>query len=126
MAEEESGAEWEKWVPVADDLVRQTYYRILGAVSFHGPISETIEAIKYLMETKRGGTLEIVKSGGLFQIWSWDGVEAYPRVKMDLWVIGSKYSNNTAYLRKRWWKLYLIEAMAKTLFKQSIAREENG
>lgn len=117
MVEEESLVEWEKWVPAADDLVRQAYYRILGAISFHGPISETIEAIKYLVETKRGGTLELVKSQGSIQIWSWDGVEAYPGVKIDLWVIGSKHSNNTSYLRKRWWKLYLIESMAKILFK---------
>ncbi len=112
----ELSEEASRWIPPADHLLGQVFYRILGAISFHAPIDEAIEAIKYLAETKRGGTLEFVKSKGFFQIWSWNGVEAYPGVKMDLWVFGSKYSNNVAYLRKRWWKLYLIDVAAKILF----------
>jgi len=113
---EEPLEDWKKWISPADDLVGQAYYRILGAISFHAPIAEALPAIEYLAETKRGGIIESVKDYGFFRIWSWNQVEAYPGIKMDLWVIGSPYSNNTAYLRKRWWKLYLVEAVAKTMF----------
>ena len=117
--------EWEKWVAPADDLIRQCYYRIVGAISFHAPIEESIKAVEYLAETKRGGTitywgrtfspLKPIKLGKLFRVWSWDDLDAYPDVKMSIWIYGSDYSSNTAFLRKKWYRLYLLRTLAKTL-----------
>lgn len=114
-----------KWTGPADDLIRQAYYRILGAISFHAPISESIKAIQYIAQTKRGGDLTYwgktrdpfqPRPGGIiFDVWSWDGLEAYPGITMNIWVYGSEYSNNTAFLRKQWWRLYIFEAVAKSM-----------
>lgn len=113
--------EWERWIQPADDLVRQAYYRILGAISFHAPIEESILACQYLAETKRGGVISYwgrtafpftrAPVGKLFTVYSWDRLEAYPDLFMNMWIYGS--SKNTAYLRKQWWRLYIVEAAAK-------------
>ena len=120
-----SEEEWMKWVEPADDLLRQAYYRILGMISFHAPINESIKAIQYLAETRRGGTVSYwgrtffpfdpVPFGQFFIVYSWDNVEVYPGLKMNVWIVGSDHTRNTAYLRKQWWRLYIIEAMAKAL-----------
>lgn len=116
--------EWEKWVGPADDLIDQAYYRILGMISFHAPISEAIKAIEYLAKTKRGGTLTYwgttfvpgipwraipVEIPRRFKVYSWEDIEVYPGVFMDMWIYGSERSENTAYVRKRWYNLYMIE-----------------
>jgi len=116
---------WKRWIRPADDLVRQAYYRILGAISFHAPIDESIKAIEWLAKYKRGGTLtywgrtifpfEPIRLGKFFRVWSWDNLEVYPKIRMSLWVYGSDYSPNTAYLRKQWWRLYIFEAIMRAL-----------
>lgn len=116
---------WEKWIEPADDLLRQCYYRILGMISFHAPILEAIEALKFLAETRRGGTINYwgrtavpavpVGAGKFFHVYSWEGCEVYPGIKMDLWIYGSEYSENVAYVRKRWYRLYVVDLFAERL-----------
>jgi len=108
---------WERWIPVADALVLQAYYRVLSFVSFHGPIDEAIQAVKYIAKTKRGGTVYTVVPD---RVYRWDGVEVYPGIKMNLWVWGSPLRRkNTVYGRVGFWTLTLmteaLRARAKRL-----------
>ena len=127
MSEEIPLEEWAKWIRPADYLLGQAYYRILGWVSFHAPISEAIKAIEWLANHGRGGTLEYWGStyvpavpwrmvplewSRFFQVYSWNDVEVYPGVYMDVWIYGSDKTENVAFIRKRWWNLYLLEDFA--------------
>jgi hypothetical protein len=103
---------WRKWVDPADQLLKQAYYRILGMITFHGPIAETIEAIKWLAANRRGGVLTPMHVGAV-TVYKWEGVQPYEGVSMNVYVIGSSLTQNTGYLREQWWKLYLLESLAR-------------
>jgi len=114
MAETEP---WQKWVPVVDSLTLQAYYRVLTFVSFRVPINEAIQAIKYVAETKRGGTVYTVIPD---RVYRWDGLEVFPGIRMNLWVFGSPTRRkNTVYCRVGWWTMTLfteaLRARAKRL-----------
>jgi hypothetical protein len=109
--------DWERWIPVADALVLQAFYRVLSFVSFHAPINEAIHAVKKIAETKRGGTIYTVIPE---RVYRWDGLEVYPGIRMNLWVFGSPTRRkNTVYARVGWWTLTLmteaLRARAKRL-----------
>jgi len=104
--------EWERWVPVADALVLQAYYRVLSFVSMHAPVDQAFQAIKHLAETKRGGTVYWVVEP---YVAKWDNLEVFPGIKMTLWVFGRK--RNTVYARRGWWALYLLDVQVKRLAK---------
>lgn len=128
---------WAKWIEPADALLKQAYYRILGMISWHAPINESVEAIRWLAENRRGGTLTYfgrtalpltpeLPVGRFFSVYSWDNVEPFLGVKMNTWVIGSDQVQNTAYLRKQWWRMYIVESMLKRagLGKEVITSQE--
>lgn len=121
---------WTKWVQPADDLLRQAYYRILGMVSFHAPLSESIKAAQYLAESTRGGKITYwgrtaipgipLPVGRIFNVYSWDGCEIYPGIKMDLWIYGTEKGSNTVYVRKRWYRFYIVEKTVAMLATRTI------
>jgi hypothetical protein len=97
---------WERWVPVADSLVLQAYYRVLSFVSFHAPIEEAIQAVKRLADTKRGGTVYTVIPD---RVYRWDGLEVFPNIHVNLWIFGSPMrKKNTVYARVGFWTLTLM------------------
>ncbi len=102
--------EWLKWVPVADSLVLQAYYRVLSFVSMHAPVDQVFQAIKYIAETKRGGEVYWVVEP---RVAKWENLEVYPGIKMTLWVFGR--NRNTVYARRGWWALYLLNVQVKRL-----------
>ena len=107
---------WERWIPVADSLVLQAYYRVLSCVSFHAPIDEAIQAVKKIAETKRGGTVYTVIPE---RVYRWDGLEVYPGIRMNLWVFGSPIrGKNTVYARVGWWTLTLMTETLRTRAKR--------
>jgi len=104
-------AEWEKWVPVVDSLVKQCYYRVLSFISWHGPIDDAYKAAKKISREKRGGHVYWVVKGRVFR---WDNLEVYPGIYMSVWCFGGKLrKKNTVMARVGWWKLYIIDAMIK-------------
>jgi len=107
MAETEES--WRRWVPVADTLLNQAYYRVLSFVSFHAPLMEAYTAIESLVE-KRGGRLYWVMED---RIARWDDLEVWPGVKMSLWIFGGP--RNTVYARVGWYKLYFLDVAVKGL-----------
>lgn len=103
--------EWEKWVPVVDALVLQTFYRQLSWVSIPAPIDEVYRAAERLSETKRGGKLYWVLEG---RVARWDDLEVFPGIEQTNWLIGSKLRRkNTAMTRRGWWSAYLLGPMVK-------------
>lgn len=104
MAED---ADFRKWIPGADSLVTQAWYRVLGVVSIHAPINEVFQAIQEGLLPKRGGQLYWVREGRLAR---WEDLEVWPGVRMSIWILGQRVANNTAYLRIGWWRLYLTDA----------------
>lgn len=94
---------WTKWIPVADRLVFQAYYRVMSFVSMHAPVSEVYKAIQYVAETKRGGTVYWVVEPFVAK---WEDVSVAPGITTTLWVFGRE--KNTVYARVGWWKLYLV------------------
>jgi len=108
--------EWEKWIPVIENLLWQVYYRILSFVSFHGPIDEAYEAAKFLSGTRGGEVYWVIPD----RVFRWDDVEVSPDITMKVWFFGSAIRRrNTVMARRGWWALYLldpyIEALARTL-----------
>ncbi len=101
---------FEKWIPVADALVLQAYYRVLSFVSMHAPIDEVFLAIQEIAKTKRGGDvywLPNLKG----RVARWDGFEVYPGIQMSLWVFGSSLRRkNTVYVRVGWYTLEIFTA----------------
>lgn len=101
---------WEKWMPVVDALVLQTYYRQLSWVSIPGPIEDVYKAAEHLSETTRGGKLYWVLEG---RVARWDDFEVYPEIVQTNWFIGG--SINTAMARRGWWSMYLMGPMVKSV-----------
>jgi len=105
--------EWEKWVPVLDSLVFQTYYRQLSWVSVHAPVDEVYRAAEHLAETKRGGRVYWVfedKTLGR-KVFRWDDLEVFPEIHQTNWFVGGP--RNTAMARRGWWAMYLFDPMVK-------------
>lgn len=106
-----AGEEWERWVPVVDALVLQSFYRQLSWVSMPAPIDEVYAAAQHLSETKRGGRLYWVVEG---RVARWDDLEVFPGIRQTNWFVGSKLrGKNTAMVRRGWWSLYLLGPMVK-------------
>jgi len=99
---------FERWIPGADALVVQTWYRVLGAVSIHAPVKEVYDAIQRGIVPRRGGKLQWVRDGTLAR---WDDLEVWPGVKMSIWILGGTLGRNTAYVRMGWWTLYLTKTI---------------
>jgi hypothetical protein len=95
-----------QWVPVVDDLQRQIYYRQLGMVSMHGPVTEVVPAAAYLAKNRRGGTVTWITPG-----WTarWENVEVYPGITMNEWLYGGP--RNTVLMRVGFYKLYMAESL---------------
>jgi len=107
---------WRKWIPIVDALTLQSYYRVLSMVSFHVPIDEAIQAIRYVAETKRGGVVYSVIPD---RVYRWDGLEVFPGIKINLWVFGSPTRRkNTVYARVGWWTLTLFAEALRTRAKR--------
>jgi hypothetical protein len=100
------------WTPVIKKLLWQAYYRILGLISFHGPIEESFEATKAMSEREYGGDVYWVLEGRVFR---WDDVEISPGITMKIWFIGTR--GNTVMLRRGWWSLYLVQELVPAIAK---------
>ena len=105
-----SEEEWRKWVPVADQLVLQAYYRTLGMVSMHAPIDQVYQAVQEISKTKRGGDIHWVPNlEG--RVARWDNLEVYPGITTSLYVLGSPIRRkNTVYIRVGFWQSYILRA----------------
>jgi len=101
---------WEKWIPVVDALILQTYYRQLSWVSIHAPINEVYKAAEHLAEVKRGGKVYWVIEG---IVAKWDNLEVFPGITQTNWFIGRR--KNTAMARRGWWAMYLLEIHVKRI-----------
>jgi len=101
--------EWEKWVPVVDSLILQTYYRQLSWVSIHAPASEVYKAAEHLAETKRGGRVYWVLEG---RVARWDNLEVFPGIVQTNWFVGGR--RNCAMVRRAWWAMYLFDPLVKS------------
>ena len=108
MAEEN----WKRWIPVADMLVLQAYYRILSFVSINAPVKEVFLAIEEIAKTKRGGKVYWVMEP---YVAKWENLEVFPGIEMTLWVFGR--NRNTIYARRGWWAFYLLDVQVKRLAK---------
>jgi hypothetical protein len=104
-------SDFEKWIGPAEDLLRQAYYRILGIISYHAPLSEAYKACE-VVAGKRGGNLYWVVKDVLAK---WEDVEVYPGITMSLWILGGP--TNTIYVRTAWWKLYVLESLTRATAK---------
>ena len=103
--------EYQKWIPVADALVLQAYYRTLGMVSMHAPIDQIYPAIQEISSTKRGGDIHWVVQD---RVARWDNLEVYPGVTMSLYIFGSPIrKKNTVYTRVGFWQSYILRAPTK-------------
>jgi len=103
---------YEKWIPVVDSLILQTYYRQLSWVSIHAPVDEVYAAAEYLASEKRGGLIYWVVAGRVFR---WDGLTVFPDITQTNWFIGG--ARNTAMARRGWWAMYLLDVQVKRLAK---------
>jgi len=112
-----------KWVPVLDALILQTYYRNLGMVSIHGPMAEVFQAAQYIQTTKRGGNLNLVFAlpnlitlPGLRirflsqQMAKWENLTVFPGITETLTLFGGP--DNTVLVRSGFWTLYAFELPA--------------
>jgi len=100
-----------RWVPVAEYLLNQAYYRVLSFVSFHAPLAESYPAIESLV-AKHGGKLYWVVEG---RVAKWDDLEVYPGITMSIWIFGGP--RNTVYARTGWWKAYVVDSAVKSVAK---------
>ena len=99
--------EYMKWIPVAEALLLQAYYRTLGMVSIHAGINDVYRALQEL-STKRGGTLVWKLEG---RVARWDDLDVFPGVKMSIYILGSQLrQKNTVYIRVGFWQSYLLAA----------------
>ena len=99
--------EWRKWVPVAEALILQAYYRTLGMVSIHTGIDNVFLAIQEI-STRRGGKLYWILEG---RVARWDNLEVFPGVTTSLYILGSPIrQKNTVYARVGFWQNYLLRA----------------
>jgi len=104
--------EWERWVPVLDALVFQTYYRQLSWVSVHAPVDEVFAAAGHLARTKRGGKIYwVFNTLPRRKVFRWDDLEVFPGIRQTNWFIGGP--KNTAMARRGWWAMYLFDPAVK-------------
>lgn len=96
--------DFRRWIPGADSLVTQAWYRVVGVVSIHAPVTEVFQAIQEGLLPKRGGELFWVRKDTVAR---WDDLEVWPGIRMSLWVFGRGL--NTVYLRVGWWTLYITQ-----------------
>ena len=102
--------DYTKWVPVAEALLIQAYYRTLGMVSMHAGINDIYKALEEI-SARRGGTL-IWKLEG--RVARWDDLEVFPGIKMSIYIIGGALrQKNTVYVRVGFWQSYLLRAGKK-------------
>jgi hypothetical protein len=100
----------ERWVPVIDHLLWQTYYRILSFISFHGPIDEAYQAAQYLSQTRGGEVYWVVRD----RVFRWDNVEVSKDIKMNVWFLGSAMRRkNTVMARVGWWTMWILSETLK-------------
>jgi hypothetical protein len=112
------------WQEIVDSLIKQVYYRLLGAVPVLTDFDTTYAACQYLSAKERGGIVSIVVPGRLAQ---WDGLEIAPGLEgtptMGMWIIGifsRTQQKRTLLLRKGWWTLYLPNYVGAATLIQTI------
>jgi len=99
--------EWRRWIPVAEALILQAYYRTLGIVSIHAGINDVFLAVQDI-STRRGGKLYWMLEG---RVARWDNLEVFPGVTTSLYILGSQIRHkNTVYIRVGFWQNYLLRA----------------
>lgn len=105
-----SSSNVERWVDLVDRLTFQAYYRTLGVVSMHAPLSEVFPAAQEVARRRRGGTVEWVVPGRLA---FWSGIDVNPlvpgTVRMSMWMLRSVLGDkNVAFIRFGWWANYAL------------------
>ena len=92
-----------------DQLIQQVWYRQLGIVAVHYGIGDAYNAILWLSENGRHGSVKWVIPGRTIM---WENVQVAPDLSgsptIDIWLFGAALTQwNTVMVLKGFWAFYL-------------------